>query len=106
MQNINPGTFDRIVQLMRFTQTKGPAGDVRKSYAYDSFVYGSVERSTFDESEDDNFTPGTSLVVTTYTKYGITTDWRAVIGGKTYEIVSIDYGARMSKFMRMSLREV
>jgi len=107
MENkINIGELDTLVTIRSYTQTRGSQGELVMNYADHSQVYAKVERRASEFIANTNLDEGRSIELTIYKIAALTTRWRAVVDGVTYEIVSIDTISRVSPLCILSLQAI
>lgn len=94
MGAINPGTFDRRVNLYRQSIVRTASGEVVKSFGYHSSCFASVESKTLGEETDAAVRPVCVRTLTTHRIPELDNSWRVEIDGEMYEIVSADCLAR------------
>ena len=100
---IRIGELDTQVELQKMGQKIGSQG--QKSWAIISraIVWAKVERNVNEAIGDENLEANASLTVTIYKVSDLSTRWRVVVEGKTYEVRSIDPISRASLFCTLSL---
>ena len=107
MENrINIGQMDRVVSVLKPTMSIGTEGQKISTYTKHSDVFAFLEENTDENVAYYNQEMSTSMVATIYKIDDLTTRWRISIGGKKYEIISIDPVSRVSRLCRLNLRSI
>lgn len=103
---INIGELDTLVLLRSCTITKGAQG--AKKYTFQDYdrVYAKVERTVTETVTNTNLEEGQEISLTIYKVKALTTRWRVVVEGRTYEVTGIDPISRYSNFCILSLHAV
>lgn len=87
---INPGTFDRKVNLYRQTVVRTASGEVVKSFTLHTSCFASVVGKTLSEESDVAVRPVLVQEMTTHIVRDISNAWRVEVDGEMYEIISVD----------------
>ena len=107
MENrINIGELDTLVLLRSCVISYGAQG--AKKYAFQDYaeVYAKVDRNVSENVTNTNLEQGVDITLTIYKVAALTTRWRVVLEGKTYEITGIDPISRVSPVCHVSLEIV
>ena len=94
------------VALYSMTQTLGDEGQKVWTASEYGDVFARVERVVDETVSDDNLEASAGLTVTIYKVPELTTRWRVVIAGKTYEIGAIDSISRWSPLCTLTLHAI
>jgi len=100
------GNFDTQITLLSPSYTRGQQGERIETFTVAHSVFGAVEKTMDDATDDYNFDSRTALSVTAYKIQGVDTKWRVSIGNDLFEIASIDWGERLSNYFTLSLRSI
>ena len=103
---INIGTFDEVVELLRCETTKDERGAKVESYTFAAHRMANVELSAGETDADYNVCSERSISVTMYRVRGISTRWRLRWRGRQYGIKSLQSVGRMSPFVIVTAEEV
>lgn len=107
MENrINIGELDTLVLLRSCVITKGPQGAKKYTFQDHSEVFAKVDREVSENVTNTNLEQGQELTLTIYKVRTLTTRWRVVVEGRTYEITGIDPISRVSPFCTLTLHAV
>jgi len=107
MENrINIGEMDTLVLLRSCTITYGSQG--AKKYIFEDYerVYAKVDRDVSESVTNTNLEEGQNIVLTIYKVPRLTTRWRVVVEGRTYEISGIDPISRVSPLCQLTIHAV
>ena len=102
----NPGELDTLITVLSTTQTLGTEGQKTKAQSTYGDVYAKVSPITDDFVSDENYEALTTVSVLLYKISTMTTQWRLIIGGITYEIIAIDPISRWSPFCSVTARTI
>lgn len=102
----NPGQLDTLITVLAVTQSRGAQGQKQTTTSVYSQVYAHLEPETNEMVSDDNLEASTTMAVTIYGIPEMTTRWKLVIKGVTYEIVSIDRQDRLSHYYTLSVKTI
>ena len=97
MENrINFGELDTLVLLRSCVITYGTQG--AKKYTFQDYerVYAKVDRNVAENVTNTNLEEGQEITLTIYKVKALTTRWRVVVEGRSYEITGIDPISRVS----------
>jgi len=107
MENrINIGQLDTLVLLRSCVITYGRQG--AKKYTFQDYgqVYAKVERTVSETVTNTNLEEGQEITLTIYKVQDLTTRWRVVVDGRSYEITAIDPISRVSPLCQLTLHAV
>lgn len=107
MENrINIGLMDTLVLLRSCTITYGAQG--AKKYVFEDYdrVFAQVDRNVSESVTNTNLEEGQEITLTIYKVAPLTTRWRVVVEGRTYEITGIDPISRVSPVCHLTLHAV
>lgn len=103
---INIGSFDEVVELLRCETTKDERGAKVETYTLASHRLAHVDLSSSETDADYNVYSERSITVTMYKVKGISTRWRLRWRGRQYNIQSVQPVDRMSPFTIVTAEEV
>lgn len=107
MENrVNIGSLDTLVTIQTCVVSSGSQGQKTKSYQNHSQVWASVERNTSEQIDNSNLEADTMVTLTIHKIDALTSRWRVIIEGKTYEISAIDPISRSSRFQILTLHSI
>lgn len=107
MENwINIGELDTLVLLRSCVITYGAQGAKKYSFQDYGEVYANVEREASENVTNTNLEEGQEITLTIYKVKTLTTRWRVVVEGRSYEITGIDPISRVSPFCKLTLHAV
>ena len=107
MENkINFGELDTLVLLRSCVITYGTQG--AKKYTFQDYgqAYAKVDRNVAEAVTNTNLEEGQEITLTIYKVQDLTTRWRVVVEGRTYEISGIDPVSRISPLCHLTLHAV
>lgn len=102
----NPGQLDTLITVLSVTQSRGTQGQKKDTTSTYGRVYAHLEPTTDEMIGDDNLEALTTMAVTIYRIPAMTTRWKLLIGGVTYEITSIDTHGRLSNYYTLSVKTI
>ena len=102
----NPGKLDKLITVLSVTPSRGAQGQKKVTTATYGRVYAHVEPVTDEMVSDDNLEASTTMAVTIYKIPSMTTRWKLLIDGVTYEITSIDRQDRLSNYYTVSVKTI
>ena len=88
--------MDTLVEIQEGEVVRGDQGQKSYQYTHHSDVYARIERDTEETISMGNLEEGHTLRLTMYKIPALTTRWRVLVGGKPYEIASVDPVSRIS----------
>lgn len=107
MENkINIGELDTKVLLRSCTISYGKQGAKKYTFQDYSEVFAKVEREVAENVTNTNLEEGQEITLTIYKVKSLTTRWRVVVEGRTYEISGIDPISRVSPLCHLTLHAV
>ena len=107
MENrINIGELDTKVTLLSCTISKQSQGAKKYTFAVHSEVYAKVDRNVSEAVSNTNLEEGQYIQLTIYKVEGLTTRWRVMVEGRTYEVTGIDPISRVSPLCTLSIHAV
>jgi len=103
---VNIGTMDTLVTVQSCTITKGR--EAAKSYNFQDFrqVYANVELLVEEQVNSSNLDEGKYINLTIYKIPQLTTRWRVIVDGRSYEITGINPISRISPFCILTLHAI
>ena len=102
MENkINFGELDTLVLLRSCVITYGTQG--AKKYTFQDYE---VDRNVAENVTNTNLEEGQEITLTIYKVKALTTRWRVVVEGRSYEITGIDPISRVSPLCHLTLHAV
>ncbi len=107
MENrINIGELDTKVLLRSCEISYGKQG--AKKYTFQDYaeVYAKVDRNVSENVTNTNLEEGQEITLTIYKVVALTTRWRVVVEGRSYEITGIDPISRVSPLCHLTLHAV
>lgn len=104
MGEINPGTFDRKVNLYRQTAVRTASGEVVKNFTYANSCFAALTSKTIGEEAEAAVRLVVVQELTTHRVADIDNSWRAEIDGEMYEIVSVETIER--RWTRVTVRRL
>jgi len=107
MENkINIGELDTKVLLRSCVISYGKQGAKKYTFQDHSEVFAKVEREVAENVTNTNLEEGQEITLTIYKVASLTTRWRVVVEGRTYEISGIDPISRVSPLCHLTLHAV
>jgi len=107
MENrINIGELDTKVLLRSCEITYGSQGAKKYTFRDYAEVFAKVDRNVSESVTNTNLEQGVDITLTIYKVVALTTRWRVVIDGKSYEVTGIDPISRVSPLCHLTLRIV
>lgn len=107
MENkLNIGEMDTLVQLVPMTQSTGDQGEKIWTAGTPRSVFAKLEASVDETIGDGNLEADRVVVATVYKVADLTTRWRVVANGQTFEIRSIDPISRVSPLCQLTLNSL
>lgn len=103
---VNPGDLDTLITVQAFSQVRGSQGQKSKTYTTYRKVWAQVTPATSEAVSDGNYEATTTVTVTLYKITELTTRWRLIINGVSYEITSIDTLSRWSPYCVITARTI
>lgn len=102
----NIGELDTMVEIQSVEIGRGAAGQKTYTPHTHSRVWAKIERLSDEVVGNHNLEDGQSLTATIYKVKGMTTRWRVVVAGKSYEITAIDSISRFSPLCQVTLTAI
>lgn len=104
--DINIGDFDTLVTILKGVKTSTAQG--AKGFTYTAYrqVFGKVDLNVSETVENTNLEQGQYIQLSIYKIDSLTTRWRVVVNGETYEITGIDPISRSSRICTLTLHSV
>ena len=107
MENrLNIGEMDTLIQLVPMVQSRGTQGEKIWTAGDPVSVYAKMEITVDETIGDTNLEADRVVVATIYKHPGLTTRWRVVSQGQTFEIRSIDPVSRVSPLCQLTLNSL
>lgn len=107
MENrINIGELDTLVLLRSCEITYGSQGAKKYSFQDYAEVFAKVDRTVSENVSNTNLEEGQEITLTIYKVKALTTRWRVVVEGRSYEITGIDPVSRVSPLCILTLHAV
>ena len=107
MENkLNIGEMDILVQLVPMTQSKGSQGEKIWTPGTPRQAYAKLEASIDEAIGEGNLGADRVVVATIYKVPELTTRWRVVANGQTFEIRAIDPISRVSPLCQLTLNSL
>ena len=107
MENrINFGELDTLVLLRSCVITYGTQGAKKYNFQDYAEVYAKVDRNASENVTNTNLEQGVNITLTIYKVAALTTRWRVVVEGRSYEITGIDPISRISPLCHLTLHAV
>lgn len=103
---LNIGEMDTLVQLVPMTQSKGTQGEKIWTPGTPRSVFAKLEASVDETIGDGNLGADRVVVATIYKVPDLTTRWRVVASGQTFEIRSVDPISRVSPICQLTLNSL
>lgn len=103
---INIGSLDTLVIVLKGEQSRNSQGAKSFTYTEHSRVFANVDRRIDEQVVTGNLEEGQFISLTVYKIAELTTRWRVVVEGRTYEITAIDPIERLSPFCILSLHAI
>lgn len=100
------GQMDTLVTLQSCVIGKGTQG--QQTYTWSTFrkVWAKVERNTSEMVDDYNLEQRSAFYLTIHKVPTLTSRWRVLIAGKTYEVTGIEDDDRLSPLMTISVQSI
>jgi len=102
----NIGSLDTLVTIKQCVISQGAQGAKSYTFTEHSQVYANVDRRVDEQVSIGNLEEGQYIDLTIYKIAALTTRWRVVVEGRTYEITAIDPISRVSPLCTLSLHEI
>ena len=107
MENlINIGELDTLVLLRSCVITYGKQGAKKYSFQDYAEVFEKVDRTVSENVTNTNLEEGQEITLTIYKVKPLTTRWRVVVEGRSYEVTGIDPISRVSPLCHLTLHAV
>lgn len=107
MENkLNIGAMDTLVQLVPMYQSRGPRGEKIWTPGEPRPVFAHLEANVDEAVGDGNLGADRVVVATVYKVADLTTRWRVMANGQTFEIQSIDPVSRVSPLCQLTLNSL
>ena len=107
MENrINIGELDTKVLLRSCEISYGKQGAKKYTFKDYAEVYAKVDRNVSENVTNTNLEEGQEITLTIYKVKALTTRWRVVVEGRSYEITGIDPISRVSPLCHLTLHAV
>lgn len=101
--SVRVGELDTQVELQKLGQSIGAQGQKTWAVTARYTVWAKIERNVNEGIGDENLGANASLTATLYKVRDLSTRWRVLVDGKTYEVRSIDPISRLSHFCTLTL---
>jgi len=106
MMAYNPGQLDTMITVLSVTPSRGTQGQKKVTTAVYGKVFAHLEPVTDEMVADDNLEASTTMSVTIYKIPALTTRWKLLIKGVTYEIDHIDPQDRLSNYCTLTVKTI